>query len=143
MIATATAGRAPTPTTAAPTATTAAPTGHHGGPVHRTVARWPPPVPDPHLWVVAVVGFIVLYLGSVVLALVERPRSLLRRVLRLAPPAVPAGGHGARAPAAGEPDRGPHTSGPCRPAPSRPIPKAGGSPGLWFDGWEPQGRNRD
>ena len=69
-----------TPTTAAPAATpTTAPAT---SPTSSSLATTGP---GPHLWLVAVIGFIVLYLGSVVLALVERPRSLLRRVLRLAP----------------------------------------------------------
>jgi hypothetical protein len=90
---------------------------------------------------VAVIGFIILYLGSVVLALVERPRSLLRRVLRLAPAAMPA-----PATVAETVDVMP-TADPSmwsEPPVAKPAyPKAGGSPGLWFDGWEPQGRNRD
>jgi hypothetical protein len=97
--------------------------------------------PGPHLWVVAVVGFIVLYLGSVVLALVERPRSLLRRMLRLAP----------RVPAAVGPvpaemvEASPVVERAVWPEPAgakRAYPRAGGSPGLWFDGWEPKDRNQ-
>jgi hypothetical protein len=88
-----------------------------------------------------VVGFIVLYLGSVVLALVERPRSLLRRMLRLAP----------RVPAAVGPDpaemveASPVVERAVWPEPAgakRAYPRAGGSPGLWFDGWEPKDRNQ-
>jgi hypothetical protein len=91
---------------------------------------------------VAVVGFIVLYLGSVVLALVERPRSLLRRMLRLAP----------RAPAAAGPamadiiEASPVMERAVVPEPAsakRAYPRAGGSPGLWFDGWEPKDRNQN
>jgi len=41
----------------------------------------------PDLWVVAVIGFVALYLGSVTLALVDRPRGLLRRLLRRPVPA--------------------------------------------------------
>ena len=97
--------------------------------------------PGPHLWVVAVIGFIVLYLGSVVLALVERPRSLLRRVLRLAPRALPATATVLDA-AHVSPTTDAHVwSAPPSAKPA--YPKAGGSPGLWFDGWEPQGRDRD
>jgi hypothetical protein len=134
-----TAAHTATPTTAAPTATptTAAP------------ATQPSSLattgPGPHLWLVAVIGFIVLYLGSVVLALVERPRSLLRRFLHLAPPAVPATAGVAPAGPAQRVETGPPversiwTEAPsAKPA----YPKAGGSPGLWFDGWEPQSRNR-
>ena len=125
------------------------PDGHHGGPnggpnggaVHAP-SSLATTGPGPHLWVVAVVGFIVLYLGSVVLALVERPRSLLRRVLRLAPRAVPVVAI-VLEPAAVSPTDRSHTSGPSPPSAKPAYPKAGGSPGLWFDGWEPQGRNRD
>jgi hypothetical protein len=139
VIATATSGGAAptaTPTTAAPTATptTAAPTA----PVTSSLASTGP---GPHLWLVALIGFIVLYLGSVVLALVERPRSLLRRVLRLSPPAMPAPATVADAvDVSPMVDRSVWSELPsAKPA----YPKAGGSPGLWFDGWEPQGRNRD
>jgi len=41
----------------------------------------------PDLWLVAVIGFVALYLGSVTLALVDRPRGLLRRLLRRPEPA--------------------------------------------------------
>jgi hypothetical protein len=140
VIATATSGGATPTTTAAPTATTPAPT---------TAATTPAPTPStsslastgpgPHLWLVAVIGFIVLYLGSVVLALVERPRSLLRRVLRLAPPAIPVpAGVVEAAEAAPMVDRSVWSTPPPSAKPA--YPKAGGSPGLWFDGWEPQGR---
>jgi hypothetical protein len=90
---------------------------------------------------VAVIGFIVLYLGSVVLALVERPKSLLRRVLRMAPRALPAtAAVFETAQASPTTDRHVWSAPPsAKPA----YPKAGGSPGLWFDGWEPQGRDRD
>jgi hypothetical protein len=151
VIASTTGAAAPAPTTtAAPTAAPTTPT---------TAAPTPAPStsslastgPGPDLWLVAVIGFIVLYLGSVVLALVERPRSLLRRVLRMAPPAL-------AAPAMSGPPMGAATHG-AETVESPPVvdrtvwsvppsakpayPKAGGSPGLWFDGWEPQGRNRD
>ncbi len=136
VIATATAGGAAptaTPTTAAPTATTAAPT------VAPSTSSLASTGPGPDLWVVAVVGFIVLYLGSVVLALVERPRSLLRRVLRMAPPAVPVAATAEPTTVSPTADRNVWSVPPSeKPA----YPKAGGSPGLWFDGWEPQGRNR-
>jgi hypothetical protein len=125
-------GAAPTPTTAAPTATptTAAP----------VTAPLASTGPGPDLWLVAVIGFIVLYLGSIVLALVERPRSLLRRVLRLAPAAVPVTATVAEALEA-TPTADPSVW--SEPPSAKPAyPKAGGSPGLWFDGWEPQGRNR-
>jgi hypothetical protein len=130
----------PPPTTAATTPTATTPT---------TAATTPAPTPStsslastgpgPHLWLVAVIGFIVLYLGSVVLALVERPRSLLRRVLRLAPPAIPVpAGVVEAAEAAPMVDRSVWSTPPPSAKPA--YPKAGGSPGLWFDGWEPQGR---
>jgi hypothetical protein len=148
VIASTTAGSTPAPTTAATTApTTPAPTT-----AATTAPTTPAPAPTtsslastgpgPHLWLVAVIGFIVLYLGSVVLALVERPRSLLRRVLRLAPPALPAPAAATAvdvSEAAPIADRNVWSVPPsAKPA----YPKAGGSPGLWFDGWEPQGRNR-
>ena len=138
VIATSSAGAAAAPpTTAAPAATpttAAAPTAPSTSSLASTG-------PGPHLWVVAVVGFIVLYLGSVVLALVERPRSLLRRMLRLAP----------RAPAAAGPamadiiEASPVMERAVVPEPAsakRAYPRAGGSPGLWFDGWEPKDRNQ-
>ena len=125
------------PTTAAPTATTAAP------PTSSLATTGP----GPRLWVVALVGFIVLYLGSVALALVERPRSLLRRMLRLGRP-IPAtagpmemveAGPVDMVEAALVADRVPRPEPPIvRPA----YPRAGGSPGLWFDGWEPRDRKR-
>jgi len=141
VIASTTSGAAPT-TTAAPTATTAAPTATTAAPTATTAAPATSALastgPGPHLWLVAVIGFIVLYLGSVVLALVERPRSLLRRVLRLAPTPMPATASVAEALEAT-----PAPSVWSEPPSAKPAyPKAGGSPGLWFDGWEPQGRNR-
>jgi hypothetical protein len=137
VIATAAAGAAtPAPTTPpAATPTTAA------APVAPSTSSLASTGPGPHLWVVAVVGFIVLYLGSVVLALVERPRSLLRRMLRLAP----------RAPAAAGPaladiiEASPVMERAVVSEPAsakRAYPRAGGSPGLWFDGWEPTDRNQ-
>ena len=138
-------GGSTTPTTAATTPTTQAPSTQA-----TTATTAPAPTtsalastgPGPHLWLVAVIGFIVLYLGSVVLALVERPRSLLRRVLRLAPPAVPVpAGVVEAAEAAPMVDRSVWSTPPPSAKPA--YPKAGGSPGLWFDGWEPQGRNRN
>ena len=157
VIATASAGGAAAPpTTAAPAATptTAAPST---APASGTLATTGP---GPHLWLVAVIGFIVLYLGSVALALVERPRSLLRRALRLVglgrsgpdalpeavTPAVPVpamvSASNVGYPAA--PDRvrppAPEVARPAYAAPEYPkpaYPKAGGSQGLWFDGWEP------
>jgi len=138
VIATGTSGGGSVPpTTAATTPTTAATTPAPATQPSSLASTGP----GPHLWLVAVVGFIVLYLGSVVLALVERPRSLLRRVLRLSPRALPAtatvvdAGH-----------QSPTTDAHVWSAPpsAKPAyPKAGGSPGLWFDGWEPQGRDRD
>jgi len=147
VIATATAGGtapATTATTAAPaaTATTAAPaaTATTAAPATAQAASSLASTgPGPHLWLVAVIGFIVLYLGSVVLALVERPRSLLRRMLRLAPAAaVPV-------PSMDMAEAGPTVDSSAwnEPPHVKPAyPRAGGSPGLWFDGWEPQDRNR-
>jgi hypothetical protein len=130
-------GAAATPTTAAPKAPAAAPTAAPATQPSSLASTGP----GPHLWVVAVIGFIVLYLGSVVLALVERPRSLLRRVLRLAPRALPATATVLDA-AHMSPTTDAHVwSAPPSAKPA--YPKAGGSPGLWFDGWEPQGRDRD
>jgi hypothetical protein len=144
VIATAASGGAApaaTPTTAAPAAApSATPTTAAAATAPRSSAL-ASTGPGPHLWLVAVVGFIVLYLGSVVLAIVERPRSLLRRMLRLAP----------RVPAAAGPvftemvEASPIVQRPVRSEPpsAKPAyPRAGGSPGLWFDGWEPQDRNK-
>ncbi len=141
VIATTSAGTAP-PTTAAPVATptTAAPvaTPTTAAPAASNLATTGP---GPHLWLVAVIGFIVLYLGSVVLALVERPRSLLRRVLHLAPPmATTTAGPMEMAEVSPLPDRNVWAHEPPSVKPA--YPRAGGSPGLWFDGWEPQDRNR-
>ncbi len=148
--ATPTTAAAATPTTAAPATSSLATTG-----------------PGPHLWLVAIVGFVVLYLGSVVLALVERPRSLLRRALRLAPhsPAMATPLPVEMATVSPVADRGVWLSEPAMVQPmAKPVvqpivppivqpivkpsvkpayPKAGGSSGLWFDGWEPQDRTRD
>jgi hypothetical protein len=132
------AAPAATPTTAAAPAATPTTAAAATAPKSSALASTGP---GPHLWVVAVVGFIVLYLGSVVLALVERPRSLLRRMLRLAP----------RVPAAAGPvpaqmvEASPVMQRAVWPEPAsaKPAyPRAGGSPGLWFDGWEPEDRNR-
>jgi hypothetical protein len=139
VIASTTGTAAPTPTTApAPTtATTAAP-------VTSSLATTGP---GPHLWLVALVGFIVLYLGSVALALVERPRSLLRRMLRLGRPLAAAAGPmdlvGARPVDMVEAGPVKMVEAGTEPPIVRPAyPRAGGSPGLWFDGWEPQDRRR-
>jgi DNA segregation ATPase FtsK/SpoIIIE, S-DNA-T family len=147
---------------AATTATTAAPSTTAAAPASPSTSSLASTGPGPHLWVVAVVGFIVLYLGSVALALVERPRSLLRRVLQLV--RVP---HGAAARVAGSDEAAPapamvtsdavlmpvaDSAGPSRSAgpPTSAVaprsavapayPSAGGSKGLWFDGWEPPER---
>jgi len=142
VIATASAGTA-TPTTAAPTTapvatpTTAPPTAASGGSLATTG-------PGPHLWLVAVIGFIVLYLGSVALALVERPRSLLRRMLRISRPlpavAGPMDFAAEPAPVVHPPVR---SGRPDLPSVRPVYPKAGGSHGLWFDGWEPEGRTKN
>jgi len=151
VIATATAGgTAPAttaPTTAVTTATTAPTTAA------TTVTTAPAATspnsslastgPGPDLWVVALVGFVVLYLGSVGLALVERPRSLLRRLLHLQPsepvittPAtVAAGSMSGATPTPAAPGRD-------APAGRTAYRRVGDSPGLWFDGWEPDGRSR-
>jgi len=143
VIASTTAGTAPatTPTTAPAATPTTAPaatptTAPATSPSPSTLATTGP---GPHLWLVAVIGFIVLYLGSVVLALVERPRSLLRRVLRLAP-RVATTGPVQMTEVAPLPDRRVWTPEPPSVKPA--YPRAGGSPGLWFDGWEPQDRSR-
>jgi len=146
VIATATAGGAtPAPTTAPTTpAPTTAPTPAVTTAPATTGSSLATTGPGPHLWLVAVIGFIVLYLGSIVLALVERPRSLLRRVLRLAPAPIPA-----TAAIVSGPEPAPAPAPPVErnvwsvpPSVKPAYPKAGGSPGLWFDGWEPQGRDR-
>ncbi len=146
VIASTTSGPSATPTTtAAPTVTptTAAPTVT---PTTQAPVTTPSSLPNtgagPDLWVVAVVGFIVLYLGSVVLALVERPRSLLRRVLHLSPRALPATATVAATPEATATATADRNVWSVPPSAKPAYPKAGGSPGLWFDGWEPQGRNR-
>ena len=141
VIATSAAGGAPsaTPTTAA-AAPTATPTTAAAATAPKS-SSLATTGPGPHLWVVAVVGFIVLYLGSVVLALVERPRSLLRRILRLSP-RVPIAAGPVPAPMV---DASPVVARAAWPEPAsaKPTyPRAGGSPGLWFDGWEPEDRNR-
>jgi hypothetical protein len=132
VIATSSAGAAaPAPTTPTTAAAPAAP----------STSSLASTGPGPHLWVVAVVGFIVLYLGSVFLALVERPRSLLRRMLRLAPRVAAAAGP---VPATIV-EASPVVERPVVPLPAsvkRAYPRAGGSPGLWFDGWEPTDRNQ-
>ena len=153
VIASATAGAGggggTTATTAAPAATTpttaAPPTAASAGGSLASTG------PGPHLWLVAVIGFIVLYLGSVALALVERPRSLLRRALRLVHLGRSAPGtetvpllHGAAVPAmasaaidVGYPAPAPAPTAEEAPRAGPAYPKAGGSEGLWFDGWEP------
>jgi hypothetical protein len=140
--------KAPTASTAATTATTADPTATtaatpSSAPTDGSLASTGP---GPHLWLVALVGFVVLYVGSVALALVERPRSLLRRVLRLAhvglpreapvmTPAPAADGGGAL------PAVGPTQTPPvARRVGRAPYPRADRAPGLWFDGWEPTER---
>jgi hypothetical protein len=155
VIASTTGSAAPpaaTATTAAPTATTAAPTATTAAPA-TAPSSLATTGPGPHLWLVAVVGFIVLYLGSVVLALVERPRSLLRRALRLAPHspamAIPVPVPVQMATVSPVVDRSVWLSEPAmvqpivKPSVKPAYPKAGGSSGLWFDGWEPQDRTRD
>jgi len=134
---------ATTPTTAATTPTTKAattPTTAAAAPAAAANSSLASTGPGPDLWVVAVIGFIVLYLGSVVLALVERPRSMLRRVLRLSPRAAPATA-GALEMAEVAPVVEPRMWAEP-PSAKTAYPRAGQSPGLWFDGWEPQGRNR-
>jgi hypothetical protein len=149
VIATASAGAAApaaTATTAAPAAT---PTTAAPATAPAAASSLASTGPGPHLWVVAVIGFVVLYLGSVVLALVERPRSLLRRMLRMAPQVVPAPVGPVDAVAASPVFDRPVVHRPVldrkiRPEPpsAKPAyPRAGGSPGLWFDGWEPTDRN--
>ncbi|MGA2521583.1 MAG: hypothetical protein ABSG81_12295 [Acidimicrobiales bacterium] len=153
VIATSSAGSAPatTPTTAAPTTpTTAAPTTPTTAPPATSPGSGLASTgPGPDLWIVALVGFIVLYLGSVSLALVERPRSLLRRLLRMQQP-VPAMVNGP-VPAVAVPAPVVQNTPVVRPAPTAmpeaphmrtSYPRAGGSQGLWFDGLEPDNRNQ-
>jgi len=142
VIATGSGGATAPPTTAPTAAPTTAPTAAPTTAPATSPSSLATTGPGPHLWLVAVIGFIVLYLGSVVLALVERPRSLLRRVLHLAPRAATTAGPVEMAEVAPLPDR--HVWSPEPPSVSvKPAyPRAGGSPGLWFDGWEPQDRNR-
>ena len=131
-------GASPAPTTAPTPAPTTAPT-----PAPTTApSTLATTGPGPHLWLVAVIGFIVLYLGSVVLALVERPRSLLRRLLHLAPRAATTAGPIEMAEVAPLPDRNVWRTEPPSVSVKPAYPRAGGSPGLWFDGWEPQDRSR-
>jgi len=137
VIATATAGGAAPATTApAATPTTAAPA--------TAPSSLASTGPGPHLWLVAVIGFVVLYLGSVALALVERPRSLLARLLRMVRPSAarrldPDPELSVATLAQATANAQPVTSSEqARPRPA--YPKADGSQGLWFDGWEPGDR---
>jgi len=115
--------------------------------------------PGPDLWVVGIIGFVALYLGAVVLALVDRPRTLLYRLTRrsgvpgaaaarpefsaqLVPASVPAGPVGA-VPAPMAP--APRASQPSAPASKSPTwavppdepavfyPRSSGPPGLWVE----------
>lgn len=102
--------------------------------------------PSPHLWMVALVGFVVLYVGSVALALVERPRSLQRALLRLVrvrhsseetvTTPTPSSGTTAVLPAL-ESIKPPQVA---RSVARLHYPGANRAPGLWFDGWEPAER---
>jgi hypothetical protein len=145
VIATATVGGSGPPATTAPTtAVTTAPTTAVTTATTTPVATSPlaSTGPGPDLWVVALVGFVILYLGSVGLALVERPRSLLRRLLHLqrsepvmtTPATVAAGSMSGATPTA--------LPGHDAPAVRTTYRRVGDSPGLWFDGWEPDGRSR-
>jgi hypothetical protein len=78
---------------AAPAATTTPPpsSGASSGTTPTTAAPAASPSmaftgPGPHLWLIALVGFIVIYLGAVVLALVDDPRRRFRRILAFATP---------------------------------------------------------
>jgi hypothetical protein len=84
---TTTAARTTATTTAATTATTAPATAASGSTAGTSLASTGP---GPNLWLVAVIGFVAIYLGSVVLALVDRPRTVLRRLFRMAPATTPA-----------------------------------------------------
>jgi hypothetical protein len=135
----ATATTAATPTTAATSATTAPTTDSTVAPATSPSSGLASTGPGPHLWLVAVIGFIVLYLGSVALAFIERPRSLLRRALRVAGPA-PATVDPVDVPiesAARVTDPRPASARADRPELRPSYPKPGGSQGLWFEGWEP------
>jgi hypothetical protein len=147
-----TAPRAATPTTAAAAAPATASAGS-------TLASTGP---GPHLWTVAIIGFVVLYLGSATLALVERPRTLLRRRIHLSragPAAVAAVGVVDAPPTFAPPPRPARPEPPVHhvdtarrvetaraaptvaPDPPRPAPvhpKTAASEGLWFTGWEPE-----
>ncbi|HTZ10487.1 MAG TPA: hypothetical protein VMB72_15545 [Acidimicrobiales bacterium] len=88
---------ATTATTSPPatTATTAAPATAGSSSSSGTGSSLASTGPGPDLWVVGIVGFVALYLGAVVLALVDRPRNVLYRLVRRSGPA-PAGPPGAR-----------------------------------------------
>jgi hypothetical protein len=141
--ATTTAAKTTATTTAVSSATTAPATAASSSSTSSLATTGP----GPHLWTVAVIGFVVLYLGSVMLALVERPRSLLRRLFRMGRPVpAPATPMGlaqppfpmASAPQVARDDRvvaDEHLS-------PRPVyPKAGDAQGLWFNGWEPDNQH--
>jgi len=91
----------------------------------------------PHLWMLAIIGAVVLYLGLMAFALVEGPRSLARRVLRLAHAGAGAG------PAPGS---GGHTT--VADPPVAPVdhrwtaePDSAEPHGLWLEGCEPEEHN--
>jgi len=146
-------GGGATPTTTAPAAT---PTTSPAPATSPSTGSLASTGPGPDLWIVAIAGFVVLYLGSVALAVVERPRSLLRRLLHLgrpalaaataapASPVVPAADTHLVAPMAAErvtartAPRPPDAAGDVRSV----YPGAGDSPGLWFDGCQPEDRTR-
>ncbi|MGA2520972.1 MAG: neocarzinostatin apoprotein domain-containing protein [Acidimicrobiales bacterium] len=79
-------------TTAGTTGTTQAPATSSSSSTSNTPLASTGPGPD--LWIVALIGFIALYLGAVTLALVDRPRNLLRRLFHLRPVPAAAGASG-------------------------------------------------
>ena len=128
-----------TAVTSAPTATTAAPST--AGSSSSSLASTGP---GPDLWVVGIIGFVALYLGAVVLALVDRPRNVLYRWVRRS------GTEPSRSPASARPEFATAVAGPVPTAapaqaprvdtwavpPDEPAvfyPKATGPPGLWLD----------
>ena len=152
-------GAAATPATTAPPPVSSAAAG---GTTPTTAPASSPSMaftgPGPHLWLIAVIGFIVLYLGAVVLALVDDPRRRFRRILAVAVPTGAIRFHGRRAPPV--PDvMAPGAShvavvpvAPMEAAPDEDVAPPGGArtsggsealwlePGLWHTGWEPRNR---
>jgi|SRR5579872_4142730 len=155
-LATATAGGAAPATTTPPVSSAAA-----GGTTPTTAPASSPSLaftgPGPHLWLIALVGFIVLYLGAVVLALVDDPRRRFRRILAFATPTGAIRFHRSRSPVTAPIVAAPTFSAPVTPtapvahveesvveAPTRPAASSEAlwlEPGLWATGWEPGQRD--